>query len=97
MRNRRKAESLIEAVSIQHNFSTKDRRSKMCETQRHPKQGVTHNTCALNGEGGIRTRGTVLPVRRFSKAVLSTTQPPLRVGGDRRDARAMRSVHQPTS
>ena len=33
----------------------------------------------LNGEGGIRTRGKVLPLRRFSKAVLSTTQPPLRV------------------
>lgn len=30
-----------------------------------------------NGEGGIRTRGGVLPPRRFSKAVLSTTQPPL--------------------
>ena len=32
-----------------------------------------------SGEGGIRTRGGVLPPRRFSKAVLSTTQPPLRV------------------
>ena len=31
-----------------------------------------------SGEGGIRTRGAVLPARRFSKAVLSTTQPPLR-------------------
>ncbi len=31
-----------------------------------------------SGEGGIRTRGRVLPLRRFSKAVLSTTQPPLR-------------------
>jgi hypothetical protein len=30
------------------------------------------------GEGGIRTPGTVLPVQRFSKAPLSTTQPPLR-------------------
>ena len=30
-----------------------------------------------SGEGGIRTRGGVLPPRRFSKAVLSTTQPPL--------------------
>lgn len=35
---------------------------------KHPKK---------NGEGGIRTRGKVLPLRRFSKAVLSTTQPPL--------------------
>src|SRR5262249_23570338 len=34
----------------------------------------------ITGEGGIRTRGTVLPVRRFSKAVLSTTQPPLPSG-----------------
>ena len=33
---------------------------------------------ALSGEEGIRTLGTVLPVRGFSKAVLSTTQPPLR-------------------
>src|SRR5262245_47253789 len=32
-----------------------------------------------SGEGGIRTRGAVLPARRFSKAVLSTTQPPLRI------------------
>jgi len=32
-----------------------------------------------SGEGGIRTRGTVLPVRFFSKEVLSTTQPPLRL------------------
>ena len=28
------------------------------------------------GEGGIRTLGTLLGVRRFSKALLSTTQPP---------------------
>ena len=41
-----------------------------------------------NGEGGIRTRGTVLPVRRFSKAVLSTTQPPLPVGLPRTDRRS---------
>jgi hypothetical protein len=30
-----------------------------------------------SGEGGIRTRGAILLARRFSKAVLSTTQPPL--------------------
>ena len=29
------------------------------------------------GEGGIRTHGTVLPVRRFSKPFLSATQAPL--------------------
>ncbi len=34
-------------------------------------------TASESGEGGIRTRGEVLPPRRFSKAVLSTTQPPL--------------------
>ena len=33
-----------------------------------------------SGEGGIRTRGPVLPGHRFSKAALSTTQPPLRRG-----------------
>ena len=33
----------------------------------------------LSGEGGIRTRGTMLLVRRFSKPVLSATQPPLRI------------------
>ena len=31
-----------------------------------------------SGEEGIRTLGAELPARRFSKAVLSTTQPPLR-------------------
>ncbi len=44
-------------------------------------QGVEGNRGDLktvqSGEGGIRTRGGVLPPRRFSKAVLSTTQPPL--------------------
>lgn len=34
---------------------------------------------STSGEGGIRTRGKVLPLRRFSKAVLSTTQPPLQM------------------
>ena len=33
---------------------------------------------SFGGEGGIRTRGTLLRVRRFSKPLLSTTQPPLR-------------------
>src|ERR1035441_5380669 len=31
------------------------------------------------GEGGIRTPGRSFPLRRFSKPLLSTTQPPLRV------------------
>lgn len=41
-----------------------------------------HPEIALNallfcsGEGGIRTRGTALPVRRFSKPVVSATHPP---------------------
>lgn len=34
---------------------------------------------ALSGEDRIRTCGTVLPVHRFSKPTLSTTQPPLQV------------------
>jgi len=34
---------------------------------------------SFSGEEGIRTLGAVLPARRFSKAVLSTTQPPLRL------------------
>jgi hypothetical protein len=39
------------------------------------------NSLIINGGGerGIRTLGTVLPVRRFSKALLSTTQPSLQV------------------
>ena len=35
------------------------------------------------GEGGIRTPGRLLHLRRFSKALLSTTQPPLRKAGVR--------------
>src|SRR5438046_10563227 len=31
-----------------------------------------------SGEDGIRTRGRVLPLHRFSKPALSATQPPLR-------------------
>ncbi len=30
------------------------------------------------GEGGIRTRGTELPVRQFSKLLISATHPPHR-------------------
>ncbi len=30
----------------------------------------------LCGEGGIRTRGTELPVRQFSKLLISATHPP---------------------
>ena len=39
------------------------------------------------GERGIRTPGTVLPVQRFSKAPLSTTQPSLREQGHEAKAR----------
>jgi hypothetical protein len=35
------------------------------------------------GEGGIRTPGRGFPLRRFSKPLLSTTQPPLRRGSGR--------------
>ena len=45
-----------------------------CATPCESPQYTAH---AFSGEGGIRTRGGVLPPRRFSKAVLSTTQPPL--------------------
>jgi len=38
---------------------------------------VPDSARALSGEDGIRTHGMVLPIRRFSKPVLSTTQPPL--------------------
>ena len=37
-----------------------------------------HPKTNRSGEEGIRTLGAELPARRFSKAVLSTTQPPLR-------------------
>ena len=50
----------------------------MKKTQSKTNSQVANHTKSSSGEGGIRTRGTVLPVRRFSKAVLSTTQPPLR-------------------
>ena len=35
------------------------------------------NYYPFRGESGIRTHGTVLPVRRFSKPFLSATQAPL--------------------
>src|SRR5439155_13315066 len=44
-------------------------------------------TPTWSGEGGIRTRGPVLPGHRFSKAALSTTQPPLRKAGPGRPSR----------
>ena len=43
-----------------------------------PRDSERDAAQASSGEEGIRTLGTVLPVRGFSKAVLSTTQPPLR-------------------
>ena len=36
----------------------------------NPCDSPRHTAHASSGEGGIRTLGTVLPVRRFSKAVL---------------------------
>jgi hypothetical protein len=42
-------------------------------------KGLGHIGQQASGEGGIRTRGGVLPPRRFSKAVLSATQPPLQI------------------
>jgi hypothetical protein len=34
------------------------------------------NNRGFCGEGGIRTRGTELPVRQFSKLLISATHPP---------------------
>ena len=34
---------------------------------------------STGGEGGIRTRGTELPVRQFSKLLISATHPPHRI------------------
>jgi len=41
----------------------------MKKTQSKTNSQVANHTKSSSGEGGIRTRGTVLPVRRFSKAV----------------------------
>ena len=44
------------------------------------RRGVASATVGTGGEGGIRTLGRGFsPLRRFSKPLLSTTQPPLRV------------------
>ena len=44
------------------------------------KKGTKQKTIAESdgfcGEGGIRTRGTELPVRQFSKLLISATHPP---------------------
>ena len=44
----------------------------MKKTQSKTNSQVANHTKSSSGEGGIRTRGTVLPVRRFSKAVADT-------------------------
>src|ERR1035438_8634233 len=47
--------------------------------RRWPRQmGTRDDTFWNGGEGGIRTPGRSFPLRRFSKPLLSTTQPPLR-------------------
>ena len=44
------------------------------EEEEELKEGTSFN----GGEGGIRTHGRLLHLQRFSKAPLSTTQPPHR-------------------
>ena len=64
-----------------------NRREQKSSTEPDDQEVLTATTCdslshtaqTFSGEEGIRTLGTVLPDRRFSKAVLSTTQPPLQV------------------
>ena len=48
------------------------------------KQACAGLQVFLGGEGGIRTPGTVNPVRQFSKLVVSATHPP-----HRRDCKVM--------
>jgi hypothetical protein len=65
-----------EATVTELNTGTVDRVNQITNQKRLQKR-TSAIFARLNGEGGIRTRGKVLPLRRFSKAVLSTTQPPL--------------------
>ena len=65
---------------VLHKLSASKKSGPMRSTKCLTDQEVAENTSELSGEGGIRTPGAVLPARRFSKAVLSTTQPPLRHG-----------------
>ena len=50
----------------------------MSVTQSESGPQVAARSSSISGEGGIRTRGRVLPLHRFSKPALSATQPPLR-------------------
>ena len=47
-------------------------------TQTPAATGVAAGVPSASGEDEIRTRGNGKPLRRFSKPVLSATQPPLR-------------------
>ena len=49
----------------------------MCIAQSQGRQQVAAALAWFSGEDRIRTCGTELPVHRFSKPTLSTTQPPL--------------------
>jgi hypothetical protein len=64
--------------TVQLKVSTLTWRSTMNCSKTPENQALPQSGQGGSGEGGIRTRGKVLPLRRFSKAVLSTTQPPLR-------------------
>ena len=60
-------------------FSTERHFAMTHVTQTPAATEVATGVLSASGEDEIRTRGTGKPVRRFSKPVLSATQPPLRV------------------
>ncbi len=64
---------------VQHKFSTRRRQAQYRKAQRKARIKVARFNKELSGEGGIRTRGTVLrSVRRFSpKRCFRPLQPPL--------------------
>src|SRR5688572_19545050 len=63
---------------IQHVFSTLGQMLLAARTQRKSRQRLALTASCNSGEDRIRTCGTELPVHRFSKPALSTTQPPPR-------------------
>ena len=60
---------MMQGNGIQHKLSTKKGSTPMRTTRSPEIPAVPAGPSNASGEGGIRTRGTVLPVRRFSKAV----------------------------
>lgn len=66
--------------AFQHIFSTIGQMLIGAMTQKESRQRLALTALANSGEDRIRTCGTELPVHRFSKPALSTTQPPPRFG-----------------